>query len=250
MRPNDLPCLGPIKAPIDRFYGVPEMDGQNILCIGMSESEIDSMLVTRGSASVTVLTMWEQHIDAKPGKYPIIIGDITKRTSFNDGHFDGIVTNSLLEHISDLSAGFREMCRVTKLGAWNFHCFGPAWSCAYGSHLYVDDKDPNLNFSLWQLPAFFHLLCSRQEIVDYYSSLGYTNDSIAYITRDLYNNDYINRVFYDQYVRLFNDFYTLEMCDLITIPVPRDLLLILRQKCLGAFDFSTYGGSYRFRIDR
>jgi SAM-dependent methyltransferase len=145
------------------------------------------------------------HPDAAVKRFPLVIGDITKRTQFKDGAFDAILTLSVLEHLSELHGAFDEMSRVLRNGGEMLHMFGPAWSCAYGHHIYADPSDALLNFSLRQMPAHIHLLCSRQEIVDYYPDAGYPDKAWQAALHWFFEAPYINRVFYDDYMAIFEE---------------------------------------------
>jgi SAM-dependent methyltransferase len=63
--------------------------------------------------------------------------DITRRTSFDDGEFDLAISNSVLEHIADLRAAFREMARILAPGGVAIHryhpFFGPTGGHAFGT---------------------------------------------------------------------------------------------------------------------
>jgi len=156
-------------------------------------------------ASITVLTNWVDHADAKVTRFPLIIADITRRTDFDDGSFDAILTLSVLEHLSPLRSAFKEMTRLVRPGGEMLHMFGPAWSCAYGHHIYAKADDPLLNFSLWNMPAYMHLLCSRPEIERYYAVHGYPEETCKAVLHWYYDSPQTNREFYDEYVQIMSD---------------------------------------------
>src|SRR5207249_11402979 len=154
-----------------------DLSGKRLLCIGFSEDEVQQYVARYGPARITMLTNWVDHADARITSFPLVIGDITRKTEFTDNSFDAILTLSVLEHLGDLRTAFKEMVRLVKRGGEMLHMFGPAWSCAYGHHIYADPADPLLNFSLWDMPAHMHLLCSRDEITHFYREHVYS-DSI------------------------------------------------------------------------
>lgn len=243
MRPDDLPRLGIIANPADgHFFGRwIDLSGKDVLCLGMSEDQIDSFIAPHGPNSVTSLTYWSEHIDAHSSKYPLVMGDITQRTSFADNSFDAVLTLSVLEHVADVNAALDEMSRVARTDM--LHLFGPAWSCAYGHHLYAGEDDPNLNFVRWQMPAHIHLLCSEREICDYYEGLGYERAVGEYVFNNFHSSDLINRLFYDDYVRAFHRFQVVRWETMFN-RLPAGHLAALRDKFPEANDFSTYGGCY------
>jgi len=58
-------------------------------------------------------------------KAHFILGDITQKTSIEDNSVDLVFTQSVLEHIQDISAAFKEMERVLKPGGLMFHRYDP-----------------------------------------------------------------------------------------------------------------------------
>ncbi|NUT01511.1 MAG: methyltransferase domain-containing protein, partial [Sphingomonas sp.] len=205
MRASDLPRLGVIENPLDGdlFAKWSDLSGLDILCLGMSESQIDTFLAPSGPNSVHSLTLWSDHIDAEGAKYPLVIGDITQRTDFPDGRFDAVITMSVLEHVSDLGAALAEMARITKAGGQLLHIFGPVWSGPYGHHLCTGYEHPETNFYRWQMPAHMHLLCNEREVADYYEEIGLGRDWGISVHSQFHLNDHINRIFYDEYAALF-----------------------------------------------
>lgn len=70
-----------------------------------------------------------RHIAERLGAKPtFVFGDITQRTGLPDGAFDLIYSVSVLEHVSDLSAAFRELHRLLHPGGLMIHCWNPYFS--------------------------------------------------------------------------------------------------------------------------
>lgn len=247
MKVADLPRLGIINNPSGgEFFGEwTDLTGKDLLCLGFTEWQIDEFIAPYRPSSVTMLTYWSDHIDASSAKYRLIMGDITQRTGFKDGEFDAVLTMSVLEHVSDLGAAFNEMARIARTEM--LHMFGPAWSCAYGHHLYAHDDDPNLNFVKWQMPAHMHLLCNEQEICDYYESLGYGREAGQFVYDQFHANGHINRIFYDDYVPIFHRFQV-ERMETMFNRLPTAHLGALREAYPDRGDFSTYGGRYKLLV--
>lgn len=242
MRVEHLPKLGVIQNPTDgSFFGEWScLADKDLLCIGMSEQQIDQFVEIHSPQSVTILTYWSEHIDAQSSKYATVMGDITTRTDFEDGQFHATLSLSVLEHVSDVGAALREMNRITRSGGDMVHMFGPAWSCPYGHHLYANADDPNLNFVLWQMPAHMHLLSNEQDICDYYNGLGYASEVGKFVYDQFHGTDHINRVFYDDYVEQFRKFQVIR-CETMFNVLPIEHLKLLRSEFPGRQDFSTYG---------
>lgn len=251
MNPLDLPIVGvPSNAHGHDFFGqYSNLSGKRLLCIGFSETEVMDYVAVHEPASITVLTNWVEHIDARVDKFPLVIGDITKRTQFSDNSFDAVLTLSVLEHLGDLSGAFSEMTRLVRSGGEMLHMFGPAWSCAYGHHLYADPADPNLNFVAWAMPAHIHLLSSRQEITKYYLDLGYPQSTADTVLHWFYDAPLINRRSYDEYTSLMRAsvLHTIRM-ELMSNSLPPEHRRRLERVHPGHRDFETYGGRYHLIV--
>ncbi|HLX29230.1 MAG TPA: methyltransferase domain-containing protein [Casimicrobiaceae bacterium] len=250
MNPNDLPLVGAVSNADKDFFGrFTSLRGKKVLCIGFSPSEIDDLVAKYGPSAIVALTNWTDHHDAAVRKYPLVIGDITKRTPFADDAFDAVLTLSVLEHLHDLGAAFDEMTRIVKNEGEMIHMFGPAWSSAYGHHIYENASDELLNFSLWTMPAHIHLLCGRKEIVDYYLERGHTPHLAHGAVWWFYEAPHINRVFYDDYLAIFEqDRFELARMEIMYNLLPRDHVERLRAAYPGRRNFSAYGGKYRLVV--
>ncbi len=248
MDPKSLPILGPISNGDKSFFGrAAELNNKNLLLIGFSEFEADEYVSQYNPKHITMLTKWEGHIDSAVEKYQLSIGDICKRTKFKEDEFDAILTLSVLEHLDDLGGAVKEMIRITRKGGDMLHLFGPVWSCAYGHHIYEKADDHLLNFSLWAMPAHMHLLCSRDEIVNFYIEKGYTNESAHSVLHWFYETSIINRLFYDDYLKVFSDAkLQLDSMELMYNILPLSHLHALESAYPGKSNFGTYGAKLRY----
>jgi SAM-dependent methyltransferase len=93
-----------------------------------------------------------RHVAERLGVRPtFVFGDVTQRTQLADGAFDIVYSVSVLEHISDLAAAFRELRRLLRPGGLMVHCWNPYFSPNGGhpwglldapwSHLRVPESD-------------------------------------------------------------------------------------------------------------
>lgn len=247
----NLPYLGVIENPLDadKFGQWSALAGMNLLCLGMSEAQVNKFIAPHAPNSITLFTNWADHVDSQSASYPLVVGDITERTKFDNGQFDAVLTMSVLEHLSDLDAALNEMARVVRSGGEMTHLFGPAWSCAYGHHLCgAGDEDPNLAFFHWQLPAHMHLLWKEVDVCDHYERLGYSKELGQSIYNEFHVHDHINRIFYDDYVEVLNHFQMVRSETMYNV-LPADHLRALRQILPGRRDFSTYGGCYKLLVE-
>jgi len=245
---RELPYVGCIqnadKTYIDRFSRAASIENQTVLCIGFNEAEIGEYVEKHAPRRIMVLTNWADHADAQIQRFPLVIGDICKRTSFEAGSFEAILTLSLMEHLSDLESGLVEMKRLLRPGGHLFASFGPAWSSPYGHHLYLTGGVPLLDFSQWKLPAYLHLLCSDDEIARFVRENGLNPDYIHWFLREFYEDPIINRLMYEDYLRLFSKHFQLLMSEVIYNEVPKKFVCLLRQELKPYWDFTTYGGFY------
>lgn len=62
-----------------------------------------------------------------------------EKTDFNDNQFDLIISTSVLEHISNIPAAFKEMARILKPGGTIIHNFDPFFSPGGGHSLCILD---------------------------------------------------------------------------------------------------------------
>jgi SAM-dependent methyltransferase len=193
-------------------------------------------------SKVTVLTKWADHIDAKIKNCEFIVGDITEQTPFLDNQFDAVLSLSVLEHLTNLPKAFNEMSRIVKNDGEMLHMFGPSWSCAYGHHIYANPNMALLNFSMWKMPAHMHLLCSRNEIKEYYLECGFSDEDIKSVFHWFFETEIINRVFYDDYIKvILQANLQFDHLELMHNKLPVEHMKLLRDRYPNYMDFSTYG---------
>ena len=245
---RELPRVGVIKNydkyHLDRLSRTASISGESVLCVGYSESEIDEYIVKHKPKDITIITNWTDHIDASASRFPVVHGDITKRTSFRDGQFGAVLTMSVMEHLSDLAAGLTEINRILEPDGYLFVNFGAAWSCAYGHHLYLRGGEPLLDFSQWQLPAYLHLLCQEDEIGRFVVENGLAPEYIPWFLGAFYESPIINRLMYEDFMRLFSEHFQLVQSEVMYNDVPPEFVAELRQKYEPYRDFTSYGGKY------
>lgn len=203
------------------------ISGDRVLCIGFSESEVEEYVAPHRPASITCLTNWADHRDAKVAKYPLVVGDLCARTSFTDAAFDAVLMLSVVEHLHDPAAAFAETARLLVPRGKLLMNFGPVWSSAVGHHTYTEST----NFLDGTIPTHVHLLEPREAM---------PND-VAHYTFD---TDLLNRVMYEDVLRMMRRDFLLVRFEAFWHDVPRRVLDELRAKFPGYEDFSTYGGLY------
>lgn len=248
MNPEKLPTATPfINAHHDvlqKFSDLISIEGKKCLCIGYDETQLKDYVLKYQPASVVLLTLWEGHKDSRIEGYRVVVGDIGKRTSFAADSFDFVITLSVLEHINDLEGGFAEIRRILKPNGYFASLFGPAWSCNVGHHIYANPGHPLFDFLQWRIPSHIHLLASVEEIFEYYRGQGATEAECATVAQWFFETDIINRVFFDDYVKLFYRHFYFVASSTIYSEIDPKVLSMLRERYPGYQDFSTYGGSF------
>ncbi len=77
------------------------------------------------AAQPTIFRHISERLATKP---TFVFGDVTTRTQLQDHSFDIIYSVSVLEHISDVSAAFKEFHRLLRPGGLMIHCWNPYFS--------------------------------------------------------------------------------------------------------------------------
>jgi SAM-dependent methyltransferase len=250
--PDRLPRLGVISNAtqdiLRAFSASLSIAGGRVLCIGYSEPELETLVEPSRPAEIVCLTNWTDHHDAKIARHRMVFGDVCGRTEFEAGEFDAVLLFSVLEHLHDVEAAFLEMRRIVKSHGHVALLFGPAWSCAYGHHIYADASDPNLNFVLWQLPAHMHLLCTHDEIREWYRRQNYPDSIGDTVLHWFYETPIINRLFYEDYLRLMSRHFQMVASEVMYNDLPPLHLAALRERFPRYVDFSSYGGRFLLRV--
>ncbi|PPQ37371.1 Methyltransferase domain-containing protein [Rhodoblastus acidophilus] len=242
MKVGSLPCLGPIANWLELDF-LPQLGvaigGRDVLALGFSPEQIAAALEPHSPKSITVLAGAGEAF----GSHAHVVGDICDPALFAPESFDVVASFAVLEHI-DVAAGFANINRILRPGGLFASLFGPVWSSPYGHHLFVDPNDPLLNFALWKLPGWMHLLSSPNEIQDFYRQNCYSEEVIRAILDQIYETPNINRLMYEDYLTHMNQYFAVTRMHLLYNDVPPDIYRALRHKFPHYTDFSTYGGGW------
>jgi SAM-dependent methyltransferase len=248
MNPTLLPITSPLINPhhdlLANFTSQVTIKGSKCLCIGYDEDQLRAYVLKYKPKEVVLLTLWDDHQDSSIKGYEVVIGDIGKRTTFEDNSFDFVITFSVLEHISDLESAFIEISRILKPDGYFASLFGPAWSCSVGHHFYARPGDPLFDFCQWQLPSHIHLLSDTDEIADFYKMNGASEAECATVQEWFFETEIINRRFFEDYLWLFLRHFYLVGSMVMYSEIDPSVLEMLRSKYKEYSDFSTYGGSF------
>ena len=246
---RDLPMVGEIRNARKDMVGLfgDDLQGKSVLCIGYTEAELGEFVAPYRPEAVRVLTKWHGHEDSKVQRYPLTVGDLCERTPFGDAQFDCVMMLSVMEHLQDLPAALAETRRLLRPGGELLTFFGPAWSCPYGHHLYLQGGHPLMDFSLCRLPAYLHLLCSQDEVRRFVLDNGLTEDYVPWFVRMFWEDPMINRLMFEDYLRAFGERFQLVEQSTCYCDVPRDFVDLLRRRYAPFRDFSSYGGAFRLK---
>ena len=147
--------------------------------------------------------------------------------------FDFIFATNSFEHITGLDEGIKNMYRILKKGGQLSALLGPIWSCYKGSHTgYKTASNEIINFNNIKLPPWAHLIYSQEEIKEILAK-SYGNEIAGDISFWIFNTDFLNRLFYDDYAQIIkkSDFKILEFRDWHTSKFPQaDLQKFLENK--------------------
>jgi hypothetical protein len=94
------------------------------------------------------------------------------------------------------------------------------------------------------MPSHQHLLSTEEEITDYYLSKSYSEDECKNVLYDIYQSPIINRVMFDDYIKLFAKHFYMVASEIMYNDVDSELLKLLRKTYPENSDFSAYGGKF------
>jgi hypothetical protein len=117
-------------------------------------------------------------------------------------YFDTVISLCAFEHIVHLEDVLTMISKCLVADGEFFTSFGPIWSCFCGHHCWIT-QDFNFN-ALNHLPHFAHLLMSP-DVMKRYLSKFYPTNIVKLAIYQIYMSDRVNRLFYEDYVKLFNN---------------------------------------------
>jgi SAM-dependent methyltransferase len=173
--------------------------------------------------------------------YEIVKADV-RRLPFRTGSISAIVSLMAFEHVHDMDVALREMHRVLKPGGIVYSDFGPIWSCSIGHHVFaiVDGVEarhwkPGKN----PVPHYAHLLAPPATLRAAVLEKSWVFPKLAdAIVRWIYESDGVNRIFYEDYARLFEASpFKVKLLVPVREHVPRKVQKKLEQACPGHKDF-------------
>ena len=133
-----------------------------------------------------------------------------KKLPFRNNSFGGVLSIATIEHVLDLAGFLGECYRVMQPGAMFYALIGPIWSCSVGHHLYarVPGTQKEARFHKAgknPLPDFSHLLWGEEKMREFLETSPCDDRLIAPIIDWVYHRNDINRLFYEDYVRHYEE---------------------------------------------
>lgn len=127
---------------------------------------------------------------------------------FQDGSFDAVISLATLEHVHGIDTMLAEVVRVLKPKGLFYAGFGPIWSSAIGHHVTAKWRSKEALFSppaKNPIPDHAHLLMTPDEMSAFLETSPCCDELIAPIIEWLYHGDEINRVHYEEYLKIIED---------------------------------------------
>ncbi len=133
-----------------------------------------------------------------------------KKLPFRENSFGGLFSIATLEHVLDLAGFLGECCRVMQPGGVFYAQIGPIWSCSVGHHLFARVPGTRKEARFHKvgknpLPDFSHLLWEEAEMREFLETSPCDDRLITPILDWVYHCNDINRLFYEDYVRYFEE---------------------------------------------
>lgn len=118
--------------------------------------------------------------------------------------FDFIIATNSFEHIHSLKEGMDKMYELLEQGGKLSALMGPIWSCHKGSHVWCNADDGSIiDFNNLKAPNWAHLLYTKEEMKKHFLQ-NYSDNETEKILNCFYDWDYLNHLFYDDYLEIIN----------------------------------------------
>jgi len=190
---------------IDQFNSIRSLKGSLVLDIGASPHGYALIRAMEQDTALYIgigLDIEEsRYIIGNSGNSGMLLKMDGTALQFPDNMFDGVISISTFEHISNIDAAMTEIARVLKPGGLSLISFEPVWTCSYGHHLHHFGECANL------LKPWSHLIHKpenlKEKLIDKWPlDAPLTLDqAIEWI----YFGNSINRKTINQFIHAFNN---------------------------------------------
>jgi ubiquinone/menaquinone biosynthesis C-methylase UbiE len=196
------------KKSLERFLALYNPRGKNILEIGSDENaDVLGELSSKGCNILIGINLSMIKFRSSQNNTWTFINADAMNLPIKSETIDAIISIATFEHISDLGIAFSEMYRILKPRGLVYSNFGPIWSSPHGHHVYAEVEGEEAHF--WEpeknpVPDFAHLLMSPEELESFL--LKKINNKLARACIQwIYHEQHLNRYFYKDYIRVFNN---------------------------------------------
>lgn len=130
--------------------------------------------------------------------YAIISAGISDVDPDLTGRFDVIFAMATLEHVRQLPTALKSIEKLLKVGGVFVSLHAPIWSGPAGHHVLANRIGEKTGNAI-AIPPWAHLLISQSEMYGLLSKQTSPDDA-AELVDEIYNNPYLNRLFFDDYI--------------------------------------------------
>lgn len=191
----------------------------------------------------TLTVAFDGDLDAV-GRHAVFQGGVEDLSAAFDGRYDVIFSIAAFEHILDLPRALERMHAVLRPGGKLFTMFSPVWSAHDGHHLPVVRSEDGREFSVDEspIPPWGHLLYEPPELFRHLSE-QVDPRTAAEIIHYVYQSSHINRLFVEDYARMFQagPFHVETVQATYPREVPADVQAALEQRWPGHTVFGYNG---------
>lgn len=119
-----------------------------------------------------------------------------------DGLFDVVYMNDVIEHMQDVKGLFNEAFRVLKPGGVFFSASGPLWEGGTGHHLIFKRDGKNYSLTDAIIPPFFHHRLDKEKMKKFLEKEGRAKaEHIDFIADWVYESRALNRCYIKDFLR-------------------------------------------------
>lgn len=234
------------KKAIDCLNQICDYTGKKILEIGVDPSfSVAKELLERGAQKVICINN-KQNLNYKKFSDRLeLVNMDARKMEFESENFDVVFGVSILEHLIDLDKVLTEIDKVLHNKGFVYLHGGALWPCSLGHHLWVHVDGIRYEFNGNNpVPDWYHLIYNKIEMKEYLESKNICSNHAEKIVNMIYDDPVINRYYYEDYIRFFNEsnLMIVKINESIwSKPQSRDIQNLLIKADSGEFKNHTFG---------